>query len=218
MYLKDTDHIKAHGLLFLCGKDWFALKNYWATIYLLGNKNLTKDDLKNIFESDETFNLYLEKINTTYIFTEEHKKKISDSMKGNQNCTGRKVLWGPDGKKRIVLPEEVDEFLKQGYLLPTNKKKVPPDQWNPYQTHTNQRRSDPELVKKHLSESHLGHIPPNKGVPCSDETKEKLANSIRGRKWMNNGKIQKQVKPEDIEKYLNNGFVIGILGKGGDIK
>ena len=39
--------------------------------------------------------------------------------------------------------------------------------------------------------------------------KQNISNSIKGRKWMNNGIKQLQVKPEDFQTYLDNGYVFG---------
>lgn len=43
----------------------------------------------------------------------------------------------------------------------------------------------------------------------NDEWRAKLSASNRGKRWLNNGIVQKQVRPIDIEYYLNNGFVFG---------
>lgn len=50
-----------------------------------------------------------------------------------------------------------------------------------------------------------------KGHPNSEETKRKISESIKGRKFMHDPvlKILKQVKPDEIEYYLNNGFIFG---------
>lgn len=40
----------------------------------------------------------------------------------------------------------------------------------------------------------------------SEETRKKLSSSIKGRKWINNGERNKQVKLEELESYLNNGW------------
>lgn len=45
----------------------------------------------------------------------------------------------------------------------------------------------------------------------SEDTKNKLRESIKGRKWMNNGIQNKQVKPEDVERYQASGWVFGIF-------
>ena len=39
--------------------------------------------------------------------------------------------------------------------------------------------------------------------------KQKLSNSLSGRKWMTKDNFSKQVKPEDIDKYLSDGWIYG---------
>ena len=45
----------------------------------------------------------------------------------------------------------------------------------------------------------------------SDNTEWKLniSKAIKGRKWVTNGVIDKQVKPEEIDFYLSKGFYLG---------
>lgn len=78
-------------------------------------------------------------------------------------------------------------------------------------SHLGKKYSD-ELILK-LSLAHKGKSPANKGVPSSEETKQKLRKQFLGRKWVNNGIIQKQVKQEELSNYLNNEFVLGTLPK-----
>ena len=39
--------------------------------------------------------------------------------------------------------------------------------------------------------------------------KQKLSNSLSGRKWMTKDNFSKQVKPKDIDKYLSDGWIYG---------
>ena len=43
------------------------------------------------------------------------------------------------------------------------------------------------------------------------ESRQKVADSIRGRLWINNGEVEKQVIPEDVDRLLQEGFVLGRL-------
>ena len=49
------------------------------------------------------------------------------------------------------------------------------------------------------------------GKHHSDGTREILRQAILGRRWMNDREVEVQVKSEDIEKYLNEGYVFGRL-------
>ena len=48
----------------------------------------------------------------------------------------------------------------------------------------------------------------------TDELTQSLRDRYLGTKWMNNGIIQKQVKPEEFDKYQKEGFSFGTLKKG----
>jgi hypothetical protein len=47
---------------------------------------------------------------------EETKNKIAERMKGNKNTLGM-IFINKDGKNKVVKPELVDNYLKQGYQL-----------------------------------------------------------------------------------------------------
>lgn len=46
--------------------------------------------------------------------------------------------------------------------------------------------------------------------PRTDELKKKLSNAIKGRKFVTDGVVNKQVKPEEVEHYLSQGFKLGL--------
>lgn len=81
-------------------------------------------------------------------------------------------------------------------------------------SHLGKKYSD-ELRKK-LSNSHKGKSS-TKGIHHSEETKEKLRQQALGRKRINNGIVEKFVKEDELNDYLNNGFKLGCLKrKDGD--
>lgn len=45
----------------------------------------------------------------------------------------------------------------------------------------------------------------------SEETKEKLRQSIQGRKWVNNGKDNKQVRAEELPHFIEQGWTLGMF-------
>jgi len=71
-----------------------------------------------------------------------------------------------------------------------------------------------EEKRQHLSEAHIGLPAHNKGKPCSEEQKQKISNTIKGSKWMNNNMVQLQVKSYEINDYINKGYIFGKLKKG----
>lgn len=74
------------------------------------------------------------------------------------------------------------------------------------------RGKDAPNYGKHMSEENREKLRiANTGKELSKETRQKISNSIKGRKHMNNGIIDKLLKPEDFDKYLDEGFVFGCL-------
>lgn len=61
-----------------------------------------------------------------------------------------------------------------------------------------------EESRKHMSESH-------KGKPLSEETRRKLSETNKGRIWVTDGVRNYQVRPEELQVYLNSGCIQGYL-------
>ena len=55
----------------------------------------------------------------------------------------------------------------------------------------------------------FGENNPFYGKHHSDETRQHLSAAIKGRIHVNNGIVNKQVQPEELQNYLNKGFIIG---------
>lgn len=70
--------------------------------------------------------------------------------------TGLKMLYKPDGSGRIyVKPEQMEEYISLGYTRPIKKEFLEENKHIiSSQKHTYQRRTDPAIVRKHLSDSH----------------------------------------------------------------
>lgn len=141
--------------------------------------------------------------------TDEVKKKISDSLKGKkrteeQNQRNRernigKKWMNKDGVNTTVSPDNVDKFLNGGWSLgrlEINKRVA----WN-----KGLSRETDGRVKKYC-ESHTGH-------QHSEESKRKNRESHVGRKYINNGAINKTVFQYELQNYLENGWVLGMLKK-----
>lgn len=64
---------------------------------------------------------------------------------------------------------------------------------------------------KKMSLYRLGKEPAIKGKHLSEQTKQLLKQKCSGYLWINNGIEQKQVKPDELQNYLQNGFKKGRL-------
>jgi group I intron endonuclease len=109
--------------------------------------------------------------------SEESKQKMSESRKG-------RVPWNK-GKKGVYSSETLLKIGisgkgrtpwnkgKKGWIIPWNKGLkgvlIP---WN------KGKKATPEAIK-HQSESHIGKTPWNKGISCSEKTKQKIRQSIK---------------------------------------
>lgn len=86
------------------------------------------------------------------------------------------------------------------------------------------KKSESEMLefRQKVSESLKGRVAYNKGLPCPESQKKQLSEYWKsqykngyiapstGRVFVNNGEHNKQIKPEDLQKYLDNGYVRGM--------
>ena len=94
------------------------------------------------------------------ILSEEHKKKISNTLKGN-------VPWSKG------LTKEMDERVMK---LSKISKKL----WETKKSDFGMRgKRHSEETKKKMSQSHTGQVAWNKGIPCAEETKEKISETLK---------------------------------------
>lgn len=82
-----------------------------------------------------------------------------------------------------------------------------------------------DKVKKRISECNKGHKPWIAGKHHTEETKQKMRKpksleaienmkkAQQNRVWINNGIINKKIKKDELDKYLTEGFVLGVLVK-----
>ena len=138
-----------------------------------------------------------------------------------------------------IKPELVDEYLSNGWVLGGKKlgkaKGRSSGKWI-HKDNTQKRVFESELdeylsegwslgycerAKRNLSISHIGKEPSNKGTPMSEESKNKLRNTMRNYRWMHKGDIQTEVMRDKVDEYLSNGWDFGRIKckntEGGDI-
>ena len=71
-----------------------------------------------------------------------------------------------------------------------------------------------------MSESHKGHWTGDKNPTKRADVRKKISDAlkgqtapIKGRKQINNGEVNKYVKPSELELFLNNGWQLGRIKK-----
>lgn len=137
-----------------------------------------------------------------FTFCEKSKKKMSESAKRVSKTEQGKAIHSKGGKARTWSNEErkkVSDSLKKLY---SDKTKVP--MYGKHHT---------EDWKKKQSERMMGEKHPMYGKHISDKAKALKSKAIKGRKWVNNGIEQYQIKPELLQQYLSNGYIQGMLPK-----
>ena len=127
----------------------------------------------------------LSKAHKNYKPTEEIKQKISETMKMQYKNKERQIIKYWLGKHHS---QETLEKMKQA-----SKNRIPPSRKG--MKFTDEQR-------KHLSEAH-------KGKTHTKEQIEKISRDGKGRIWINNGVKSTKIKPNELDKYLQLGYIKG---------
>lgn len=143
----------------------------------------------------------------------DYSDKISNSLKGIKRSAETKHKMSEAKKKnppRSMLGKHHSEETKQK-ISKSNK-----ITWS--------NKSDEEKIRLNEinRQKHLGKTPHNKGVPCTESQKKTLSDywikqyengyvpPSKGRIFVTNGIENHQIKPEQLQEYLNNGYKKGI--------
>ena len=141
------------------------------------------------------------------IVSEDSRKKLSESLKGNHNHKGKhhsdetkkKLSVMNKGKSR-PMPEDAKKKLslanKGKHLSEATKQKL---------SEINKGKHHSEETKKKMSETRKAKPVWNKGKPMSEEQRMKLSMLNKGFHWYNNGVEEKQAKS------CPDGFIKGRL-------
>lgn len=141
--------------------------------------NLTKE------EADELEKIYIEIYQT-------QNSNFGYNLKSGGNAGGKQ---SEETKKKI------SESEKGRKLTEEHKKHI---------SNSKMGYKQSEETKKKISEAHKGkkknYHPHNFGIPLSQEQKNNLSKSFKGRVYINKEGIVKFIKPNELEKYLNDGW------------
>ncbi len=127
--------------------------------------------------------------------SEESKQRISKSCKGNLNG-----FYGKHHNKdtRKIMSEK-------------RRQRITTDETRAKMSASRKGKKFTEEHKRKISEAQRGHKGNNWGKHISDDVKQKISNTLKNQKWMNNGVICIRVPQEQIQNYLNQGYVLGRL-------
>ena len=137
---------------------------------------------------------------------EDIKRKISDSLKGRfggKNSPTYGKTW-TKGHKRIYKGDEV--------------KTVPPEELQSYLDNGWIQGNHPDIIEKaaakrrgctNTPESNEKRAAALRDIPRSQEVKDKISKANAHRTYINKDGIEKFVKPDELEDYLNDGWIMG---------
>ena len=141
--------------------------------------------------------------------SEETKNKISSSNKGKKRTeeqnqqnrernVGRKWI-NKDGVNKTVPESKVNQYISSGWLL-GRLEKEPRIPWNKGLTKQKDKRVEQYSINR-------------TGIKHTEDSNKRNRENHLGRKHINNGFIGKTVFQTELNSYLNNGWVLGMLKK-----
>jgi len=140
--------------------------------------------------------------------TENSRKKISENhanFKGEHSPSYNRIAINDGIKIKYVRSEDLERYLSKGWIIGITEER------KQIQSKSFKGRKHTEDYKKKQSERMSGKNNPMYGRKASKETKSLMTQQRLGRRWINNGKENKFVKPDDLESLLNEGWVLGKL-------
>lgn len=192
-----ADHFRVHYYLWKCSK--VGYRGMMATAFVFMRKKMLK------YASDETIEQlakdYEEAMKEAYEAsskamkgkpkTEEHKNKISKTLKGK--LTGEKnPMYGKhhtaesrrknSGAQKGKRTGEDNSFYGKKHSAVARKK----------MSEAHKGKHPSEDTRRKMSEARRGEKHPMYGKQHTDEAKKKMSESVKGKHWYNNGKINKQ--------------------------
>lgn len=162
-----------------------------------------------------------------YVFTLEDKAKMSQKAKGENNgfygkhhtfITKQKISEASKNRDYSYLIGRAlsDETRKK--ISQTQTGRVLSEETKKKISEGNKGIKNGFYGKHHTDETKLKNSLAHLGKKFSVETKDKLSENSKNRKWINNGIQNKFIKIEDLDIYLANGFILGMLPKGKEQK
>lgn len=135
--------------------------------------------------------------------SDDVKARIGELNKAGV-CGGVGRIWINNGQlNKRVKPEELDAYKAQGFI----EGRIPYKHKNPM----------PDERRKQISETLQGMPAWNKGLHKSEDARLKNFGANKGGIFMNNGQVNKLVRPEDVVIYTEAGFKLGMKPRKGAV-
>lgn len=114
--------------------------------------------------------------------------------------------WKTGLQKPYIRTEETVKKQSESH-----KGKYPSEETRKKLSESRKGRHHSEETKKKLSESRKGQLNPMYGKHLSEEICKKRSLYLKELIWINNGTKNHRVKPENLQEYLDKGYVLGRL-------
>lgn len=195
VYLLAKDHVLAHYYLFFCS----ATEEYRRSNALSVQFSLNKNARCRLDLQEQEKLLWL--LDNYQELIESIRQSMSERAKGYV------------GEKNGFYGRHHDESY-------TEKLRAKRASWSDEKRAEISRKiSEANRGRKHSPESIEAIRQKNLGRKHSPEAIEKMRqvkklhhkSGTKGKRWMNNGEIQRPIYPEDVQNYLDNGWVLGRL-------
>lgn len=147
-----------------------------------------------------------------YKASEQTKKKIGDSHRGQKRSDEAKENMSKAATGRIMSPEAIEktakakrgvkqkpETIEARNKANTGKKRSKEAKENMSKAQLNRNYRHSDETKKLISNATRGKTPPNKGVPHTKEAKERMSKALKG----------KEFKRKTIQQFHINGNLLG---------
>lgn len=231
--LSYKDHALAHLLLSGCTQGRDKYKNLYSVFYMSGQRYFEKiEDYQELLESYP--DIYMSAISAAPNHrkgtkcSEETKKKMSEAQKGIVRNIN--YIWVNNGSEETMIPpEDLTEYQTKGFTLgrayrhardvkdkirksQLGVKRSPEFCEKMRQIALNQPAHTEEQNHKHseyLKEYYQSHDNPFAGKQHSEESKKKMSEALKHKVTINNGIKTIRVMDYNLERYLNNGWVLG---------
>lgn len=140
--------------------------------------------------------------------TENSRKKISENhanFKGENSPSYNRIAINDGTNIKYIRSEDLEKYLSKGWIIGITEER------KQIQSKSLKGRKHTEDYKKKQSERMSGKNNPMYGKKASKETRSLMTQQRLGRKWINNGKENKFVKPDELSSLLNEGWTLGKL-------
>ena len=223
--LSGREHFVAHKLLCNCfngvlnQKMWFAL-NQMKNGLSKENYELSEAEYE-LLRKEFAKAAKEYRINNPYRHSQESREKIKNAKKNISAETRAKMSASAKGKK---LSEETKRKISNSckgkntgkyhtqetkdYLSKVHKGKHPTAEARAKMSKTRIERGT-FAGKNNPMFGKFGKDNPNFGSKRTAEQRKNISKALSGRKYINNGIINKRVKIDDLDSYLTNGWVMG---------